>query len=108
MMRHSAMADIICQILLQVTASYCSNPDPADRFHMKFRQQVVDPGRVQTRLQYKALDARLVKEPERMRVRRQTAGHPFGTLKAWMGHTHSRPSAKSPVRQQCSGKGSFR
>jgi hypothetical protein len=23
-----------------------------------------------------------------MRVRRQTAEHPFGTLKAWMGHTH--------------------
>ena len=35
-----------------------------------------------------ALDARLDKEPERMRIRRQTAGHPFGTLKDWMGHTH--------------------
>ena len=35
-----------------------------------------------------ALEARLDKEPERMRVRRQTAEHPFGTLKAWMGHTH--------------------
>jgi hypothetical protein len=23
-----------------------------------------------------------------MRVRRQTAEHPFGTLKSWMGHTH--------------------
>ena len=23
-----------------------------------------------------------------MRVRRQTAEHPFGTLKAWMGSTH--------------------
>ena len=35
-----------------------------------------------------ALGARLDKEPERMRVRRQTVEHPFGTLKAWMGHTH--------------------
>ena len=35
-----------------------------------------------------ALEARLDKEPERMRVRRQTAEHPFGTLKVWMGHTH--------------------
>jgi transposase len=23
-----------------------------------------------------------------MRLRRQTVEHPFGTLKAWMGHTH--------------------
>ena len=35
-----------------------------------------------------ALEARLDKEPERMRVRRQTVEHPFGTLKTWMGHTH--------------------
>ena len=35
-----------------------------------------------------ALEARLDKEPERMRVRRQTVEHPFGTLKSWMGHTH--------------------
>ena len=35
-----------------------------------------------------ALETRLDKEPERMQVRRQTAEHPFGTLKAWMGHTH--------------------
>lgn len=35
-----------------------------------------------------ALETRLDKEPERMRVRRQTVEHPFGTLKAWMGHTH--------------------
>jgi len=31
---------------------------------------------------------RLDREPEMMRLRRQTAEHPFGTLKAWMGHTH--------------------
>lgn len=35
-----------------------------------------------------AMEARLEKEPERMRVRRQTVEHPFGTLKAWMGYTH--------------------
>lgn len=35
-----------------------------------------------------ALQQRLDREPEKMRVRRQTAEHPFGTLKAWMGHTH--------------------
>ena len=35
-----------------------------------------------------ALDARMDKKPERMRVRRQTAEHPFGTLKVWMGYTH--------------------
>ncbi len=35
-----------------------------------------------------ALDARLEREPERMRVRRSTAEHPFGTIKCWMGYTH--------------------
>ena len=35
-----------------------------------------------------AMEARLDKEPERMRVRRETAEHPFGTLKSWMGYTH--------------------
>jgi len=35
-----------------------------------------------------ALEQRLDKEPERMSVRRTTAEHPFGTLKAWMGATH--------------------
>ena len=28
------------------------------------------------------------KSPERMRARRETVEHPFGTLKYWMGHTH--------------------
>lgn len=35
-----------------------------------------------------ALDARLDKETERMRVRRQTVEHLCGTLKCGMGHTH--------------------
>ena len=34
------------------------------------------------------MQARLDAHPETMRVRRQTAEHPFGTLKAWMGATH--------------------
>jgi len=28
------------------------------------------------------------REPERMRTRRCTVEHPFGTLKSWMGYTH--------------------
>ena len=35
-----------------------------------------------------ALEQRLDKERERMRVRRQTSEHPFGTIKSWMGSTH--------------------
>src|SRR5450432_312860 len=35
-----------------------------------------------------AVQARLDRNPEKMRVRRQTAEHPFGTIKSWMGATH--------------------
>ncbi len=35
-----------------------------------------------------AVEARLDREPERMRSRRETVEHPFGTLKCWMGYTH--------------------
>ncbi len=35
-----------------------------------------------------ALQARLDREPERMRARRETVEHPFGTIKSWMGSTH--------------------
>ncbi len=35
-----------------------------------------------------AVQARLDRDPEKMRVRRQTAEHPFGTIKAWMGSAH--------------------
>ena len=35
-----------------------------------------------------AMQRRLEREPEKMRVRRQTAEHPFGTIKHWMGSTH--------------------
>ena len=34
------------------------------------------------------MQARLDREPEKMRVRRQTVEHPYGTIKAWMGATH--------------------
>ena len=34
------------------------------------------------------VEARMVKEPERMAVRRGTVEHPFGTIKSWMGSTH--------------------
>jgi Transposase DDE domain len=30
----------------------------------------------------------IVCDPDKMRVRRQTVEHPFGTIKAWMGATH--------------------
>jgi hypothetical protein len=35
-----------------------------------------------------SLQKRLDRNPNMMRVRRQTVEHPFGTLKAWMGATH--------------------
>ncbi|EFL90921.1 IS1182 family transposase [Ahrensia sp. R2A130] len=34
------------------------------------------------------VERRLDENPDAMRVRRSTVEHPFGTLKAWMGHTH--------------------
>ena len=35
-----------------------------------------------------AMQRRLDREPEKMRTRRETAEHPFGTIKYWMGSTH--------------------
>ena len=35
-----------------------------------------------------AAERRLDEQPQRMRARRSTVEHPFGTLKAWMGYTH--------------------
>ncbi len=34
------------------------------------------------------MQQRLDSAPEKMQVRQQTAEHPFGTIKAWMGSTH--------------------
>ena len=35
-----------------------------------------------------ALEGRMDREPERMRIRKCTVEHPFGTIKNWMGSTH--------------------
>ena len=35
-----------------------------------------------------AMQDRLDRMPDAMRVRRQTVEHPFGTFKSWMGSTH--------------------
>lgn len=35
-----------------------------------------------------AMQARLDANPEIMLIRKQTVGHPFGTIKSWMGATH--------------------
>ncbi len=35
-----------------------------------------------------SVQARLDRNPDKMRVRRQTVEHPFGTIKSWMGATH--------------------
>jgi len=34
------------------------------------------------------MQERLDRQPDAMKLRRQTVEHPFGTLKAWMGSTH--------------------
>src|ERR1017187_7227702 len=39
---------------------------------------------------------------ERMRVRRRTAEHPFGTLKMWMGATHFLTRTLARVRTEMS------
>jgi transposase len=49
-----------------------------------------------------AMQARLDAQPETMRVRRQTAEHPFGTLKAWMGATHFLTRTLPRVRTEMS------
>jgi transposase len=49
-----------------------------------------------------AAEARLDREPERMRVRRCTVEHPFGTLKSWMGHTHFLMKTKPHVSTEMS------
>ncbi len=37
---------------------------------------------------FEAVERRLDRHPEMMRVRRQTAEYPLGTIKAWMGAAH--------------------
>ena len=42
------------------------------------------------------MQARLDADPEKMRVRRQTVEHPFGTIKGWMGWTHFQTKTLKP------------
>ena len=45
---------------------------------------------------------RLDRIPQASRMRRQTAEHPFGTLKAWMGSTHFLMKTLAKVRTEMS------
>ena len=49
-----------------------------------------------------ALQARLDKNPEVMRIRRQTVEHPFGTIKEWMGSQHFKTKTLKHVSTEMS------
>ena len=49
-----------------------------------------------------AMQERLDRDPEKMRVRRQTVEHPFGTIKYWMGWTHFMTKTLERVRTEMS------
>jgi transposase len=49
-----------------------------------------------------AMQLRLDRQPEMMRVRRQTVEHPFGTIKSWMGWTHFLTKTLAHVRTEMS------
>ena len=49
-----------------------------------------------------AMQRRLDRQPEMMRVRRQTVEHPFGTIKYWMGWTHFLTKTLARVRTEMS------
>jgi transposase len=49
-----------------------------------------------------AMQERLDRKPDAMRVRRATVEHPFGTLKAWMGATHFKMRTLEKVRTEMS------
>lgn len=49
-----------------------------------------------------AVQERLEREPEKMRLRRRTVEHPFGTIKAWMGYTHFLTKTLPKVRTEMS------
>ena len=49
-----------------------------------------------------AMQERLDRAPQSMRLRRGTAEHPFGTIKAWMGATHFRLRTVEKVRTEMS------
>ena len=49
-----------------------------------------------------AMQRRLDREPDKMRVRRQTVEHPFGTIKFWMGAVHFLMKTLARVRTEMS------
>jgi transposase len=49
-----------------------------------------------------AMQDRLDRQPQIMRLRRETAEHPFGTLKLWMGATHFLTRTLTRVRTEMS------
>lgn len=59
-------------------------------------------GRWEHEASLEAAEQRLDYEPERMRVRRSTVEHPFGTLKSWMGYTHFLTKTLPNVRTEMS------
>jgi hypothetical protein len=75
-----------------------SNPDAPQRLTRKHRRPARPVGRGEpagssaSRWEHEAVleavQARLDRNPDKMRVRRQTVEHPFGTIKSWMGSTH--------------------
>jgi transposase len=48
------------------------------------------------------MERRLDRAPDSMRIRRQTAEHPFGTIKSWMGATHFLTRTLEKVRTEMS------
>jgi len=48
------------------------------------------------------MQVRLETEPDRMKIRRQTVEHPFGTIKCWMGHTHFQTKGMDNVATEMS------
>lgn len=49
-----------------------------------------------------AMQRRIDRMPEASKLRRQTAEHPFATLKAWMGATHFLTKTLPKVRTEMS------
>ena len=47
-----------------------------------------------------AVQARLDRDPTKMRLRRQTVEQPFGTIKSWMGSTHFQMKTLMHVRTE--------
>jgi hypothetical protein len=49
-----------------------------------------------------AMQRRIDRMPQASKLRRRTAEHPFGTLKAWMGATHFLTKTLPKVRTEMS------